>query len=44
MLANVHPDAKAELNHAIDDYEESEIFILTVMHLHREPGYWSERV
>jgi toxin ParE1/3/4 len=23
--------------------EESEIFILAVMHLHREPGYWSER-
>jgi toxin ParE1/3/4 len=98
MHANFHPDAQAELNHAIDYYEanqpslgyqfaievfaaverikayptlwplmddshvrrclihrfpygviyalneeESEIFILAVMHLHREPGYWSER-
>jgi toxin ParE1/3/4 len=98
MLANLHPDAQAELNHAIDYYEanqaslgyqfaieifaaverikayptlwplmddsqvrrclihrfpygviyalneeESEIFILAVMHLQREPGYWSER-
>jgi len=25
------------------DEEEAEIFILAVMHLHREPGYWSER-
>jgi toxin ParE1/3/4 len=98
MLANFHPDAQVELNHAIDYYEasqpslgyqfaievfaavarikayptlwplmddskvrrclihrfpygviyslneeESEIFVLAVMHLHREPGYWSER-
>jgi plasmid stabilization system protein ParE len=25
------------------DEEEAEFFILAVMHLHREPGYWSER-
>jgi hypothetical protein len=43
MLANSHPEAQAELNHTIDYYEESEIFILAMMHLHREPGYWSER-
>ena len=53
MLANVHPDSQAELNHAIDYYEAKqpslgyqfaiEIFAAVVMHLHREPGYWSER-
>ena len=25
------------------DEEKSGILILAVMHLHREPGYWSER-
>lgn len=53
MLANFHPDAQAEPNHAIDYYEASqpslgyqfaiEVFAAAVMHLHREPGYWSER-
>lgn len=98
MNANFHPDAQAELNHAIGYYEanqpglayqfaievfaavkrikayptlwplmddrqlrrclihrfpygviyaldeeEAKIYILAVMHLHREPGYWSER-
>jgi hypothetical protein len=53
MLANFHPDAQAELNHAIDDYEANqpslgyqfaiEIFAAAVLHLHRESGYWSER-
>ena len=43
VLANFHPDAQAEPNHVIDDYEEAEIYILAVMNLHREPGYSSER-
>jgi hypothetical protein len=53
MLANFHPGAQAELNHAIDDYEANqpslgyqfaiEIFARVVMHLHRQPGCWSER-
>ena len=43
MIANFHPDAQAELNHAIDYYEKTKIYILALMHLHREPGYWSER-
>jgi hypothetical protein len=72
-----HPEAQAELNCAINHYEDSEPslrhqfaievyaaverikanprlwpllndearrgLILAVMHLHREPGYWSER-
>jgi plasmid stabilization system protein ParE len=25
------------------DEQKSEILILAVMHLHRQPGYWSER-
>jgi hypothetical protein len=53
MIANFHPDAQAELNHAIDYYEVNqpnlgyqftiEVFAAAMMHLHREPGYWSER-
>jgi hypothetical protein len=72
-----HPEAQAELNYAINHYEDSEPslghqfaievytaverikanprlwpllndevrrgLILAVMHLHRGPGYWSER-
>jgi hypothetical protein len=25
------------------DEQKSELLILAVMHLHRQPGYWSER-
>ena len=72
-----HPEAQAELNYAINHYEDSEpslghqfaievyaaveqikanprlwpllndevrrCLIQAMMHLHREPGYWSER-
>jgi hypothetical protein len=42
-----HPEAQAELCLAIDHDEDSEprssALVLAVMHLHRYPGYWSER-
>lgn len=36
-----HPDALAEFEAAVRHYE---ILVLAVMHCHRKPGYWRNRI
>lgn len=45
MSYSFHPDAEAEfLQYGVLYSErENQIYILAVMHLHREPTYWQDR-
>lgn len=43
MKYSFHPLAREEFLEAINYYED-EIFIIAVMQLNREPGYWNKRI
>jgi hypothetical protein len=45
MNYSFHPEAEVEFTEAIEYYEEKEgIYIMAVMHLHRNPEYWKHRI
>ncbi len=46
MTIEFHPEAKQEFADASVIYQiiEQKILIVAVMHLHRVPGYWQNRV
>ncbi|MDP2983197.1 MAG: hypothetical protein Q8O92_07700 [Candidatus Latescibacter sp.] len=50
MNYSFHPEAEKEFVEAIDYFEEVEIglgygiFIVAVMHFHRNPEYWKNRL
>ncbi|MGD0008886.1 MAG: hypothetical protein ABSE93_10115 [Terriglobia bacterium] len=44
MKTEFHPEAYEEMRESARYYEESKIYIAAVMHQHRRPGFWKDRV